>query len=117
MKGFATTLVSLVISLVFSMGTNAVIVESNAAVVKPVVAAANTTDLATASPAPVESSLVGNDAALEVSPCYWDGVAPFCNGACPYGYVDCGRDYCGDGFCCVTGIKVWCCREGSGECD
>ncbi|KAH9885423.1 hypothetical protein C8Q73DRAFT_303237 [Cubamyces lactineus] len=53
---------------------------------------------------------------LEVSPCYWDGTAPFCAGSCPDGYVDCGRSGCGDGACCVTGIKVYCCREDSGEC-
>ena len=29
--------------------------------------------------------------------CYWDGEAPFCEGNCPEGYDECGRDDCGDG--------------------
>ena len=53
---------------------------------------------------------------LAVNPCYWDGTAPFCAGSCDDGYVDCGRNSCGDGACCVTGIKVYCCRENSGQC-
>ncbi|KAI0332544.1 hypothetical protein GY45DRAFT_1335441 [Cubamyces sp. BRFM 1775] len=113
MKAFATAFLSVV---VLAIGTNAAVVESTGATVKPVVAAANTTDLAGVSPAPIESSLVGNDTALDVSPCYWDGTAPFCAGSCPAGYVDCGRDACGDGACCWTGIKVYCCREGSDQC-
>ncbi|KAI0665293.1 hypothetical protein C8Q70DRAFT_44250 [Cubamyces menziesii] len=98
------------------MGAHAIAAESTAATVRPVVVVTNTTDVTSVSPVPIESPLVENDATLVVSPCYWDGVAPFCNGACPYGYIDCGRSYRGDGRRCVTGIKVWCCREGSGEC-
>ena len=29
--------------------------------------------------------------------CYWDGEDPFCEGNCPEGYDECGRDDCGDG--------------------
>merc|ERR1712212_1016505 len=42
--------------------------------------------------------------------CYWDGEAPFCEGNCPDGYDECGRDDCGDGSCCWTGHKACCCR-------
>jgi len=42
--------------------------------------------------------------------CYYDGTAPFCAGACPTGYQDCGRSPTGCGASCITGIKVFCCR-------
>ena len=42
--------------------------------------------------------------------CYYDGTAPFCAGACPTGYQDCGRSGTGCGASCVTGLKVFCCR-------
>ena len=29
--------------------------------------------------------------------CYWDGTGPFCDGSCPKGYTECGRDSSGDG--------------------
>lgn len=41
--------------------------------------------------------------------CYWDGTAPFCAGSCPSGYNDCGTSSCGDGACCMTGYKKYCC--------
>lgn len=74
---------------------------------------------AAVSPAPVtETALTGPSSGneLDVSPCFWSGTSPFCAGSCPDGYVDCGRDSCGDGACCWTGIKVYCCRENSGQC-
>ncbi|PPQ87317.1 hypothetical protein CVT25_002067 [Psilocybe cyanescens] len=43
--------------------------------------------------------------------CYWDGSAPFCDGACPSGYREENRGSCGDGACCWTGTKALCCRE------
>jgi hypothetical protein len=42
--------------------------------------------------------------------CYWDGTAPFCAGGCPNGYVERMRNGCGDGACCWTGYKVYCCK-------
>ncbi|KAI8487890.1 hypothetical protein Bbelb_343380 [Branchiostoma belcheri] len=41
--------------------------------------------------------------------CYWEGTAFFCNpGGCDYGsYVR--SDKCGDGGCCWTGHKIYCC--------
>ncbi|KAH9885422.1 hypothetical protein C8Q73DRAFT_795844 [Cubamyces lactineus] len=95
MKAFVTSVLTL---LVFATGIEAVVVES---------ADATVTSLTTGS---------DTDGTLEVSPCYWDGTAPFCAGSCPDGYIDCGRDYCGNGACCITGIKIYCCRENSGQC-
>ncbi|KDQ59331.1 hypothetical protein JAAARDRAFT_659827 [Jaapia argillacea MUCL 33604] len=43
--------------------------------------------------------------------CFWDGTAPFCTGHCPRGYVEEGRSSCGDGACCWTGYKTYCCPE------
>ncbi|KAJ8475041.1 hypothetical protein ONZ51_g6820 [Trametes cubensis] len=105
MKAFTAAVLTL---FAFAAGVNAAAVEPG-------------TDLATAiSPFPViDTALTNPDAnltSLEVSPCFWSGTAPFCAGACPAGYVDCGRDGCGDGACCWTGIKVYCCRENSGTC-
>ncbi|KAG2124434.1 hypothetical protein DEU56DRAFT_595172 [Suillus clintonianus] len=42
--------------------------------------------------------------------CYWDGTAPFCDGQCGSGTVECDTSNCGDtGLCCWTGSKKWCC--------
>ncbi|KAI0658365.1 hypothetical protein C8Q70DRAFT_995213 [Cubamyces menziesii] len=95
MKAFAVEILTL---FVLAIGTNAVAVDN-----------------AAAGPVP------GADAALTnvtsaVDPCFWSGTAPFCAGSCPVGYVDCGRDGCGDGACCITGIKVFCCLSGQGLC-
>ncbi|HEX6473129.1 MAG TPA: hypothetical protein VF069_28825 [Streptosporangiaceae bacterium] len=46
----------------------------------------------------------------ETDSCYWDGTAPFCAGGCPAGYVERMRNSCGDGACCWTGYKVYCCK-------
>lgn len=98
MKAFTVEILSL---FVLAIGTNAVAVDNAApnAAVSPVPA--------------VDTALTIPDA---VDPCFWSGTAPFCAGSCPVGYVDCARDSCGDGACCITGIKVYCCREGSGQC-
>ena len=37
------------------------------------------------------------DIIIMIGACYWDGEAPFCEGKCPEGYDECGRDDCGDG--------------------
>ncbi|KAI0327673.1 hypothetical protein GY45DRAFT_1372990 [Cubamyces sp. BRFM 1775] len=97
MKAFTTGMFAL---LVLATGIKAAVVESADATVTSLTA----------------GSGPSTDGALDVSPCYWDGTAPFCAGGCSDGYVDCGRDSCGNGACCVTGIKVYCCREDSGQC-
>lgn len=43
--------------------------------------------------------------------CFWSGTSPFCAGGCPDGYVDCATDGCGDGACCWTGYKKYCCID------
>ncbi|KAI1762710.1 hypothetical protein GGR53DRAFT_403198 [Hypoxylon sp. FL1150] len=48
----------------------------------------------------------------QVANCYWSGTAPFCQGECDSGYSDCGTDGCGDGACCATGYKKFCCLGG-----
>jgi hypothetical protein len=48
----------------------------------------------------------------EASPdinCYWSGTAPFCSGQCFSGQVECNTSSCGDGHCCWTGHKKYCC--------
>ncbi|KAI0327666.1 hypothetical protein GY45DRAFT_1327313 [Cubamyces sp. BRFM 1775] len=105
MKAFTAAILTL---FAFAAGVNAAAVEPG-------------TDLTAVSPFPViDTALTNPDGTnlttLEVSPCFWSGTAPFCAGSCPAGYVDCGRDGCGDGACCWTGIKVYCCRENSGQC-
>ncbi|KAK5625005.1 hypothetical protein RRF57_000721 [Xylaria bambusicola] len=60
-----------------------------------------------------DTQLIGNSTLAPDASCYWDGTAPFCAGGCPAGYDDCGTSSCGDGACCVTGYKKYCCR---GEC-
>ncbi|KAI1084138.1 hypothetical protein F5B20DRAFT_285241 [Whalleya microplaca] len=42
--------------------------------------------------------------------CFWSGTSPFCAGSCPDNYVDCRTNGCGDGACCWTGYKKYCCR-------
>ena len=41
--------------------------------------------------------------------CYWSGTAPFCAGGCSVGESTCGYNPCGDGKCCATGVKAYCC--------
>ncbi|KAG6039848.1 hypothetical protein E4U41_002026 [Claviceps citrina] len=47
--------------------------------------------------------------AQQVDKCFWSGTAPFCAGGCETGYKDSGTSSCGDGACCVTGYKKYCC--------
>lgn len=95
MKAFAVELLTL---FVLAIGTNAVAV-----------------DTAAASPVPVlDAALTNVTSAADA--CFWSGTAPFCAGSCPVGYVDCARDGCGDGACCITGYKVFCCRSNEGLC-
>ncbi|KAI1661250.1 hypothetical protein F4813DRAFT_346919 [Daldinia decipiens] len=46
---------------------------------------------------------------IDVDNCYWSGTAPFCAGSCDAGYTECSTDGCGDGACCTTGYKKYCC--------
>merc|ERR1712071_477795 len=41
--------------------------------------------------------------------CYWDGNSPICNGTCREGWTKKAADRCGDGKCCLTGMKAYCC--------
>ena len=44
--------------------------------------------------------------------CFWSGTAPFCQGYCPSAvYVTKASDKCGDGKCCMTGTKKYCCPK------
>nr|CAH0106810.1 unnamed protein product [Daphnia galeata] len=44
--------------------------------------------------------------------CFWSGTAPFCQGYCPSKvYVTKASDRCGDGKCCMTGMKKYCCPK------
>jgi len=44
--------------------------------------------------------------------CFWSGTAPFCQGRCPSKvYVTKASDSCGDGKCCLTGTKKFCCPK------
>ncbi|KAH9485620.1 hypothetical protein JR316_0002530 [Psilocybe cubensis] len=43
--------------------------------------------------------------------CHWEGTAPFCAGSCAQGYTEIDRGGCGDGACCITGIKTLCCTQ------
>jgi hypothetical protein len=52
---------------------------------------------------PAASSLI------ESVNCYWSGTAPFCAGSCGGGTVECNTSACGDGACCITGYKKYCC--------
>ncbi|KAH8167839.1 hypothetical protein CIB48_g392 [Xylaria polymorpha] len=55
---------------------------------------------------------IANETSTAVGACYWSGTSPFCAGSCDRGYEDCGTDDCGDGACCWTGYKKYCCRGG-----
>lgn len=46
---------------------------------------------------------------LQIHGCYWDGTAPLCEGNCRDGWSTNATDRCGDGKCCVTGQKAYCC--------
>ncbi|XP_078577686.1 uncharacterized protein LOC144862773 [Branchiostoma floridae x Branchiostoma japonicum] len=52
----------------------------------------------------------GSDLVCTRQSCYWEGTAPFCNpGGCDWGiYVR--SSSCGDGACCWTGNKIYCCN-------
>eukprot|EP00058_Branchiostoma_floridae_P016400 XP_002601888.1 hypothetical protein BRAFLDRAFT_124580 [Branchiostoma floridae] len=54
----------------------------------------------------------GSDLVCTRQSCYWEGTAPFCNpGGCDWGiYVR--SSSCGDGACCWTGNKIYCCNGG-----
>lgn len=45
------------------------------------------------------------------SNCVWEGTAPFCDGNCLTGFTQIMEDNCGNGDCCLTGFKVYCCQE------
>ncbi|KAH8655233.1 hypothetical protein BX600DRAFT_515071 [Xylariales sp. PMI_506] len=51
-----------------------------------------------------------NTAANTKQVCFWSGTAPFCEGACPRGWSTEKKDGCGDGNCCASGWKYFCCR-------
>ncbi|KAI0895551.1 hypothetical protein F4806DRAFT_497120 [Annulohypoxylon nitens] len=61
------------------------------------------------------SILTSNQQDVASSSCFWSGTAPFCAGFCESGYEDCGTSSCGDGACCWTGYKKYCCRGGCPE--
>jgi len=52
---------------------------------------------------------LANDGSPHPEQCFWAGTAPFCEGSCPLGFAAVAMDRCGDGNCCVTGWKVYCC--------
>ncbi|KAF4613511.1 hypothetical protein D9613_008163 [Agrocybe pediades] len=58
-----------------------------------------------------------DDALTTPKGCIWKGTAPFCNESikCPSGYKEHIRDACGDGWCCILGIKKLCCKEEDDE--
>ena len=43
------------------------------------------------------------------SSCIWEGTAPFCDGKCHPGFTQIQMDNCGNGACCIFGLKVYCC--------
>ncbi|XP_057373267.1 uncharacterized protein LOC130694132 [Daphnia carinata] len=44
--------------------------------------------------------------------CSWNGTAPFCRGYCnSQVYKTVTSDRCGDGKCCFTGTKKYCCPK------
>ncbi|KAG0707394.1 hypothetical protein DFH29DRAFT_897212 [Suillus ampliporus] len=45
---------------------------------------------------------------VDAANCYWSGTAPFCAGNCA-GNKECQTGPCGDGACCITGYKKYCC--------
>ena len=44
------------------------------------------------------------------SNCVWEGTAPFCDGKCGTGFTQIKEDNCGNGDCCWTGFKSFCCQ-------
>ncbi len=48
---------------------------------------------------------------VDRSNCYWKGTSPICSTSneCPTGFNLVCKDGCGDGKCCVTGVKALCC--------
>ncbi|KAI1195550.1 hypothetical protein F5X97DRAFT_307646 [Nemania serpens] len=60
----------------------------------------------------VDTQLIGKDTRADVPSCYWSGLSPWCQGSCNDGYDECATDSCGDGACCITGDKKYCCRGG-----
>ncbi|KAG2124686.1 hypothetical protein DEU56DRAFT_744412 [Suillus clintonianus] len=52
----------------------------------------------------------GGQVVTNVQTCYWSGSAPFCAGGCGFGSKECATSPCGDGACCVTGYKKYCCE-------
>lgn len=48
---------------------------------------------------------------VDRSNCYWKGTSPMCSSSnnCPSGFTMICKDACGDGKCCVTGMKALCC--------
>ena len=48
---------------------------------------------------------------VDKSNCYWKGTSPICSTSneCPTGFSLVCKDGCGDGKCCVTGVKALCC--------
>lgn len=46
--------------------------------------------------------------------CHWEGTAPICAGSCTTGYIEKDRGPCGDGACCVSGVKTLCCAPKGG---
>ncbi|XP_078603946.1 uncharacterized protein LOC144877774 [Branchiostoma floridae x Branchiostoma japonicum] len=56
------------------------------------------------------------DLGLSCPECHWEGTAPFCDpGDCERGtYVR--DDDCGDGDCCITGHKIYCCTGSHDSC-
>ncbi|KAH9885408.1 hypothetical protein C8Q73DRAFT_795831 [Cubamyces lactineus] len=87
------------------------VIGANAAATPVLVADATATSFV-----PEDNTSLTNGTEL-VGPCYWAGDGRNCkNNFCPPGYKDCGRDPCGDGVCCDTGVKVHCCLISSGYC-
>jgi len=42
--------------------------------------------------------------------CYWANVVPFCGRGCQEGFTETAWSKCGDGACCWTGDKSFCCK-------
>lgn len=75
-------------------------------------AMAATVDQSPAEPtAEVQDNISEIEGPVEISACYWEGSAPFCEGRCKPGWRQIGRDKCGDGKCCWRGTKAHCCKD------
>lgn len=61
--------------------------------------------------ATVTSTATLSAASPSPSNCVWEGTAPFCDGKCHTGFTQINEDNCGNGDCCATGFKVYCCQE------